>query len=51
MTNSDDSKEWQSVDQDLKDKLFENAYDGSFWMSYSDFLQYQDGVGYAIIEI
>ena len=51
MKISSTSEEWESIDKETKEKLLETACDGSFWMSYVDFLKYQDGLGYAIIEL
>ncbi|XP_026091980.1 calpain-2 catalytic subunit-like [Carassius auratus] len=36
---SDNSKEWNSVPPEEKDKLDYSAEDGEFWMAYSDFIQ------------
>ncbi|KAG5844111.1 hypothetical protein ANANG_G00158020 [Anguilla anguilla] len=36
---SDNSKEWGSVDQAVRARLYNRSEDGEFWMSFSDFLR------------
>ncbi|XP_076145026.1 calpain-1 catalytic subunit [Alosa pseudoharengus] len=36
---SDNSREWESVDQSVRGRLQKCSEDGEFWMSFSDFLQ------------
>ncbi|KAJ8265990.1 hypothetical protein GJAV_G00123860 [Gymnothorax javanicus] len=36
---SDNSKEWSSVDQAVRARLYNRSEDGEFWMSFSDFLR------------
>ncbi|KAF4097816.1 calpain-8 [Onychostoma macrolepis] len=36
---SDNSKEWNSIQPEEKDKLVYSGEDGEFWMAYSDFIQ------------
>ncbi|MEQ2231960.1 Calpain-1 catalytic subunit, partial [Ilyodon furcidens] len=36
---SDDSREWDYVDNSVKDRLHKRSEDGEFWMSFSDFLR------------
>ncbi|XP_043859343.1 calpain-11 [Dromiciops gliroides] len=35
---SDDSSEWQEVDQQVREQLLVKMEDGEFWMSFTDFL-------------
>ncbi|XP_056431196.1 calpain-1 catalytic subunit [Gadus chalcogrammus] len=36
---SDNSREWDSVDRNVRSKLQNRSEDGEFWMSFSDFLR------------
>ncbi|XP_041925143.1 calpain-1 catalytic subunit [Alosa sapidissima] len=36
---SDNSREWESVDQSVRGRLQNRSEDGEFWMSFSDFLR------------